>query len=69
MKRTDKKAKKYNSLFIRDLMDQFEENERQAKENMRELIDDTVKIMMANELQEIIDRQEAAYQRVMNRYK
>ncbi len=70
MKRISSANEKPNSKFIRDLQCKFDENEKEGKKNYVESLNTMTSALMLVEVQEIIDRNKAAYQkRMITRYK
>ncbi len=52
----------------KDLLEQFDKNEVEGKKNSREILNRTIDALMRVEVQEILDRNNAAYQKRMKRH-
>ena len=57
------KNEQMDPTLIKELLDKWETNNTERKQNERELLNRTINALMLNEIQEIIDRQNEAYQR------
>lgn len=65
----EKNDKPIDKMIIQELLDIWHENDRKRREKDRELIEDLSKIMILNQVEEIVDRQEEAYERRMKSHR